>query len=176
MVNRQGHGEGDDVDWCSIAEAARRLGVTPTAIRNPIKRGTLKTRLNGNYGHLVHVPKPEPVSLTVSGTVPEQGVDTVPLTVSERSSIEIELRAQVAALYARVDELREDAERERAERLTERERANHLADEVADTARQMGQIAQEAMQRERELRDQIAEAGRTVAEMRARPWWRRLAG
>ena len=45
-----------DNDWCSVNEAARRLGVTATAIRNRIKRGTLDTRPNGNFGRLVRVP------------------------------------------------------------------------------------------------------------------------
>ena len=31
-----------DNDWCSVNEAARRLGVTATAIRNRIKRGTAR--------------------------------------------------------------------------------------------------------------------------------------
>jgi hypothetical protein len=72
-----------DNDWCSINEAARRLGVTPTAIRNRIKRGTLPTTPNGNFGKLVKVPRTvtltpeEPVSGTVADTVEER----VPLTV-----------------------------------------------------------------------------------------------
>jgi hypothetical protein len=45
-----------DEDWCSIAEAARRLGVTPAAIHNRIRRGTLPTRPNGNHGKLVKMP------------------------------------------------------------------------------------------------------------------------
>jgi hypothetical protein len=66
----------DQEDWCSINEAARRLGVTATAIRNRIKRGTLEHRPNGNVGKLVRVP------LTVTPTVPEPLGGTVPLTVS----------------------------------------------------------------------------------------------
>ena len=45
-----------DDEWCTINAAARRLGVTATAIRNRIKRGTLETRPNGNFGRLVRVP------------------------------------------------------------------------------------------------------------------------
>ena len=44
--NRDPHGDADE--WLSINAAARRLGVTATAIRNRIKRGTLETRPNGN--------------------------------------------------------------------------------------------------------------------------------
>ena len=63
-------------EWCSINEAARRLGVTPTAIRNRIKRGTLEHRPNGNIGKLVRVPPT--VTVTVTPTVPEPLEGTVP--------------------------------------------------------------------------------------------------
>ena len=78
--NRDPHG--DDGEWLSINAAARRLGVTATAIRNRIKRGTLEARPNGNFGKLVRVP------LTVPETViptPEQPVRvTVTLTPEAR--------------------------------------------------------------------------------------------
>src|SRR5215203_1896436 len=73
-----------DNDWCTVNEAARRLGVTATAIRNRIKRGTLETRPNGNFGRLVRVPRT--VTLTpkepVPGTVPLTSEEQVPLTVT----------------------------------------------------------------------------------------------
>jgi hypothetical protein len=69
-----------DDDWCSINEAARRLGVTPTAIRNRVKRGTLPTRPNGNLGKLVKVPRT--VTLTVPLT-PADSTGTVTLTPGE---------------------------------------------------------------------------------------------
>jgi hypothetical protein len=68
----------DQEEWCSINEAARRLGVTPTAIRNRIKRGTLEHRPNGNVGKLVRVPStatltvPKPVPLTVNPLYPSR--------------------------------------------------------------------------------------------------------
>jgi hypothetical protein len=91
----------DDDQWCSINEAARRLGVTATAIRNRIKRGTLETRPNGNLGKLVRVPLPlpEPVTSTVS--------EPVHLTVIETLNRHIErLEAQL------VDALRHAADRD----------------------------------------------------------------
>src|SRR3954453_2486504 len=91
------HGESHPTDnqaddgWCSVNEAARRLGVTPTAIRNRIKRRTLETKPNGNYGHLVRVPVPEPVPLTV----PE------PVTLTP-DPVVVELRGQVTELQTRL--------------------------------------------------------------------------
>jgi methyl-accepting chemotaxis protein len=71
-----------------------------------------------------------------------------------------------------------------------RERADRLTDEVASLARQFAQAVQEAGARENELRKNITqardaanrmEAGADqvraqLAEWKARPWWRRLAG
>lgn len=74
-----------DTDWCTVNEAARRLGVTATAIRNRLKRGTLETRPNGNFGRLVRVPR------TVTLTVEEPGPGTVPLTVEERVTLTVTL-------------------------------------------------------------------------------------
>ena len=42
--------------WLTVAEAARRLGVTPKAIRNRIKHGSLESRPRGNAGREVFVP------------------------------------------------------------------------------------------------------------------------
>jgi hypothetical protein len=93
-------------------------------------------------------------------------------------------------MEARASELRADAERERSERLQERDRADRLAEEVANLARQLADTVQEAGSRENDLREQLAKAKETAAmdrvradavaselsAWRARPWWRRLAG
>jgi hypothetical protein len=42
--------------WLTVAEAARRLGVTPKAIRNRIKHSSLESRPRGNAGREVFVP------------------------------------------------------------------------------------------------------------------------
>ena len=54
-----------DDEWLSVNAAARRLGVTPTAIRNRIKRGTLEVR-NGNFGKLVRVPLTVPTTVALA--------------------------------------------------------------------------------------------------------------
>ena len=53
-----------DDEWLSVNAAARRLGVTPTTIRNRIKRGTLEVR-NGNFGKLVGVPLTVPTTVNL---------------------------------------------------------------------------------------------------------------
>ena len=81
-----------------------------------------------------------------------------------------------------------DVDRERSERLQERDRADRLTDEVAQLARQMATIVQEGGAREDGLRDQLSRATEAstadrvradaaVSELlawKARPWWRRL--
>ena len=96
----------DDQDWCSINEAARRLHVTPTAIRNRIKRGTLKTKPHGNHGRLVRAPLPviPMVTLTGSGTVTPTMTDTGSgtVTVTVPDPLVPELRAQISQLEGRL--------------------------------------------------------------------------
>ena len=104
-------------DWCSVSEAARRLGVTPTAIRNRIKRGTLEHRPNGNQGKLVRV------SRTVTPTVPEPLGGTVTPTVSDPYAGEIkalreladERLARIERAEMRADRLDNEVERLRGE-------------------------------------------------------------
>src|SRR5215210_1487704 len=101
------HGESHPTDnqaddgWCSVNEAARRLGVTPTAIRNRIKRRTLKTKPNGNHGHLVWVPRPisPTIPLTEDRTVTETVSPTVPGTVDP---LVPELRNRIGELQTRL--------------------------------------------------------------------------
>src|SRR5215203_7422704 len=107
-----------DNDWCSVNEAARRLGVTATAIRNRIKRGTLDTRPNGNFGRLVRVPRT--VTLTPKEPVP----GTVPLTPQERVTLTV-LADHVTTLKAALVKLEAEAKRER-------ERADGLIPTSAD--------------------------------------------
>jgi hypothetical protein len=155
----------DDKDWCSINEAARRLKVTPTAIRNRIKRGTLKTKPNGNYGRLVQVPLPViptvtlPVSLTgsdtVSGTITPSVSDTVPLTIPD--PLVPELRAQISLLEMRLK--------------TTQDELVAMAQKVGATETELAALRARAM----EIRVD-RDAWRQQAERLARPWWRRLAG
>src|SRR4051812_40607456 len=92
-----------DDEWCIVAEAARRLRVTPAAIRHRIKRRTLEVRPNGNVGHLVRVPRPAP------GTDVDTLSSTMPEMVSVSDTLIAELRDRIAELQARLASV--DAER-----------------------------------------------------------------
>src|SRR5215213_9435960 len=100
-----------DDEWCSVNEAARRLGVTPTAIRNRIKRRTLKTKPNGNHGRLVWVPRPVPptVSLPVPLTSDEAVTGTVSPTVPITVDLLVpELRDRIGELQTRLSAAQEE--------------------------------------------------------------------
>jgi hypothetical protein len=150
----------DEADWCSINEAARRLRVTPTAIRNRIKRGTLQTKPNGNHGRLVRVPLPVslPVTVTVPDTVTGRVMGTVPDTVALTVDLLVpELRSQIGHLESRL---------------------KTTQDELVGMAQKAGAAETELValrSRALELRAE-RDAWRQQAERLARPWWRRLAG
>jgi hypothetical protein len=118
-----------DEEWLTIHAAARRLGVTPTAIRNRIKRGTLQTRPNGNFGRLVRVPlRLVRVPLTVPGTVPltpeEPVTETVPPTVPLTVTLTVmadhvaTLKTALAKAEGELETLRPERERLAAEAAT----------------------------------------------------------
>src|SRR4051794_39514464 len=151
-------------DWCSVSEAARRLGVTPTAIRNRIKRGTLEHRPNGNQGKLVRV------SRTVTLTRPEPLGGTVTPTVSAPYAGEIKaLRELADERLARI---------ERAEM-----RADRLDNEVERLRTELDRERQERERLGRVIEEQAAGVGAQGGQnkllkdpMGRRPWWCRRAG
>ncbi len=163
----------DDKDWCSINEAARRLRVTPTAIRNRIKRGTLDTKPNGNHGRLVRVPLPvrPPVSLTVTGTGSETVTGTVPPMVQERVTLPVtptvpdplvpELRAQIGQLEARLGAVQTEL--------------MAMAERAGATEAQLTALQAQAIE-VRGDRDAWRAQAERLAAVDRRPWWRRLAG
>ncbi len=160
----------DDKDWCSINEAARRLKVTPTAIRNRIKRRTLETKPNGNHGRLVRVPLPVPLMVPV--TVTDTGSDTVALTVTDTVRLTVpptvsdpvipELRTQIAALETRL---------------------KATQDELLAMAQKVGATESEVIALQAQAADLKADrdawrqqSERLAVSTERRPWWRRLTG
>src|SRR5215207_4989797 len=104
-----------DDEWCGTQEAARRLGVTPAAVRNRIRRRTIEVKPNGNIGRLVRVPrtipgaKPEPVPSTNSEPLPNAVADLI-----------TELRDRISELQAERATLRQQMAQERAAAAQER--------------------------------------------------------
>ena len=151
----------DDSAWVSMSEAARRLGVTRSAIRNRIRRGTIKHQTD-NHGRpmvLVAVPVPGTVPVgpyrdgpqgTVTGTVPPCG--SAERATSEPETVPLSMhREVVASLQAALSEERQrhEAEIERLVGQVHAERTFWI--ERADAA---------------EVRAERAE------ERLYRPWWR----
>jgi hypothetical protein len=88
-----------DDEWCSIDEAAGRLGVTTAAIRSRIRRGTLETRPNGDFGRSIRVPFRIPSE--VDRIVPE------PMTLALTETVSI-LSRHIERLEAEIDVLRQE--------------------------------------------------------------------
>lgn len=136
------------------------------------------------------------------GDTARTGSDTAaprPVKRPEPAPLATALQARIVEMERHAVELRADLERERIDRGQERERAEHLVGEVADLARQLARVVDEAASRERELqarlvaaddalastRDEMVAAQRQAeaeavreefAAWKSRPWWRRLAG
>jgi hypothetical protein len=149
-----------DDEWCSINEAARRLGVTPTAIRNRIKRGTLEVRPNGNFGRLVRVPRPVPGTVTL--TPDEPVTDTVPGTVMDTvtDTLVDELRDRLAELQAHMAEIGGELRETRADLKQAQVTITEL---TAKAARVEGLESLLAAERER-IADIRAERDRLLAQ------------
>jgi hypothetical protein len=113
-------------EWLTIAAAARRLGVTPTAIRGRIERGTLEVKPNGNRGRLVRVPNPEGKG---DERGDEKGSDRVSIPVAELLQLTarlVEAEKEAAAAPA----LRESVEALKTALEAERQLKSELRREV----------------------------------------------
>jgi len=154
--------------------------VTPTAIRNRIRRGTLQVKPNGNIGHLVLVPRPEPVLVVPSDT----GAGTVPGTGSPDAhdratdAMVAELRGRLTELQARIASA--EVERVAAQREIAQERAQaaeeraRLQFALVDTGQRFAGLSEA---RDADLgrhRHEVDELRREIRALRERPWWRRV--
>ena len=153
--HRDPHGVGE---WLSINAAARKLGVTATAVRNRLKRGTLQWKPNGNFGKLVFVP------LAMQKPVPLTPEETVPLTVT------------LTILQDHIETLKtalSNAEGELKLLRPEHERAERLAVEAATVPGLKVTIAAlRALLETQHVRAAEAQAERE--RLLGRSWWRRL--
>ena len=147
--------------WCSIAEAARLLGISERAVRKRIDAGRLETRreaIGNQVRTRVAVPSPGPGAAPGAATGVEPGAAEVRDLMVQLARLEERLAAAEAA--------RADRDRELVELRAELERARALAETERDR-----------------LLTMIAELQRVLAEHRQperrpwpglRAWWRRL--
>lgn len=170
---RMGEGmSGDDGAWVTVAEAARRLRVTPRAIRGRLDRGTIPWKPEGNDGRLVWVPSRD-VPVPHPGTSPSP----IPGTASlhPRDSILLEPAPAPAADGALVAELRARLQALEVEREAMIEAGDRLVDELGEARERAARAEGRAETLERALADLAGRLDRTEALL-ARPWWRRLLG
>jgi hypothetical protein len=106
-ASRDGNGDTSaDGEWLTIAAAARRLGVSPRAIRGRIDRGTIAWKAAGNAGKLVLV-RPEDASADGPGDGPEDEVDRLREELLEARVAQARAEERAAALRELVDELKQ---------------------------------------------------------------------
>lgn len=158
--------------WLTYADAASALGMTTESVRQRARREHWRKQLGNGGKALILVP---------ADTGRSPGGDTIdePPTIrpARRADNDTTLmQARIGDMERHAQELRADLERERAERSQERERAERLVGEVANIARELARVAEEAGGRERELQGRVTAAEASLAEIRSRSWWRRLAG
>ena len=94
-----GSGSDPGGEWLTVAAAARRLGISPRAIRGRIRRGTIEWRTKGNTGREVLVTG-EDATPNVDRDGPPDGLDQLRAEVDQLQEELIEARVRVAAARA----------------------------------------------------------------------------
>ena len=117
----------DDGVWVTVAEAARRLGITPRAIRSRIKHHSLLSRPRGNQGQEVFLTD----DMEAGEDPPGEALATVALMVQVAR-----LEERLAAAEAVAAGLRIDLERR------ERDQVALAADLRAERDRLEAQLAE----------------------------------
>jgi hypothetical protein len=181
------------VEWLTYAEFGERIGVTRDAARCRAGRLRLRRQIGNDGKARIAVDLDEIELNPPKALARSSGGDHVMITPDDPP--DGDWLPNMRELLAKAEAT---AERERTERLQERERADQLAGEVADLARQLAKLVEQAGVRERDLlaRRMEADQARTelavVQERMARaehdrdrvaaelaiylalPWWRRL--
>ena len=157
-------------EWLTYAELGGRLGISAAAARHRVSRMNLRRQVGNDGRARVLVDLAE-----LAFNPPQAPAERPPSTSSTPvERLDEVLREQVAFLQAELSQERgrsaellnslqalsarsADVEQAMIEALRERERADHLAGEVAGLARQLAKVAEEAGARERDLQVQLAE-------------------
>ena len=128
--------------------------MTPESVRQRARREGWRRQIGNDGRALVLVPAD--TARNAAGDTPGDAAVSRPVIRPERDTAA--LRARLQEIESRAAELRSDVERERTERLQERDRADRLAGEVADLARQLAKLTEEAGSRERDLQARLTAA------------------
>src|SRR3954451_158087 len=90
--------QGEPGAWVSVREAARRLGVTPKAVRDRIKHGSLEARPKGNLGREVLLPPRVATQENDEELLGETTGETSPSLPGEDAGEVVELLAEMGEL------------------------------------------------------------------------------
>lgn len=155
---RPGDEQEEAGEWLPIATAARRLGISPKAIRGRIERRTIVWKQDGNRGRLVLVhPGDGP------GAAPEGPRDVPWDGEAEVAAEELAwLRGELAE--ARITIARLEEQKRAVQAVADEQVRAARAVAVADVATAQAEIAAQE-----KLIEKLEEA---LAEAR-KPWWRR---
>jgi chromosome segregation ATPase len=137
-----------DGEWLTYTEAAKRLGTTPDAIRQRVKRGQMQGS-RGNDGR----PRIW-ADVRFNGQTTEQSPDSPKRTESEQT----EHSGRVKALEDHIETLKTQLAEARQER--ERDRADH----AADLERVETRLIQERNRLQDQLQEALAEADHAKAD------------
>lgn len=148
--------------WQTYAEAAKTLGLTLEGLRQRARREGWRKTLGNDGKARVMVP----IETTApGGDAPGNLSDTKASTGrSPGKQPPVQNSGEIAALQARIEELKADLERERGERLQERDRADRMSSELTEMARELARVVQDAAARERDLHGKLDAA-------RPSSWW-----
>jgi hypothetical protein len=95
----------EDGEWLSVAAAAKRLGISPRAVRGRIDRGTIRWKPAENTGKLVLV-HPEDTTAEDQEDVTKDETDRLREELTEARIGQARAEERAAALRELVDELR----------------------------------------------------------------------
>jgi regulator of protease activity HflC (stomatin/prohibitin superfamily) len=164
----------------TIKDAAKRLGITPIAVRKRVLRGTLPAEKDGNGQWWVSLPESD-VGITVE--------DGATVTVTLPTGIADGDTRVVTHLREEVEFLRRELERRSDELRQEREgRGEELRSRTEELRQEQERRAEELRRKDillAEFAKQISELSQRLPELPAttspldqpsRSWWQRLFG
>jgi hypothetical protein len=186
----------------TYAELAERIGRSEPAAKSLAKRKRWRRSIGNDGLTRITIDQPE---LDELADPDRRGVgrpSANSIRASQRSELgPIPVQTAIADLQAKLAVAEALASERKDGLYAERAKAEHLVCEVADLARQLARVVEEAGGRERELqarlaladatlvatRDELlalqkraeadaAEARNELVACKIRPWWRRLAG